>query len=644
MDKIFKSKQLTLKVIISICLILLRNPGEILKSHDRHPREISTTRTMAQAKGGKSKTPALDKTQKSIKDVLGNLQNDGKSSDDSASDTSEIPSLANENINEEVTSAWDEHDGPPLTPSKRQEISSDSSDDDLKQNKSRKRTRRGKAVNEEVQKTPEKTDVEENIKPRRARKRLQMRANVIASSESETSEESKSREKSSEKQETLKISETPAAISPLPDTPDNVRQQIKNVPKVPQSANVKAAMEKIKQLKSSKKEVKISSSDVKAQLAKCGKLEELKAQLSKMSETASKLKKPVPKLEKFDKIELIMKKTAPAYERFHSLATPAPPTLSLPYKYKLLAEMFRGMDTVVSMLHNRFEICTFSKLKAAVQEMTKRQEKGLPAFGNKVSGYQLTIEANLEENDNSNKKQDRRTYSATDLLDRRNTFHNKLINIVKTHHKKFLANLQRPLEIPDHKITRWHPLFKLDEVPDVEVAELPQPPVVMKYQSARDVLDSQRGKLLPRVEKALEAVAVKTEQNAPKPEVKVEPKSEDKDSSLQYKGIPSSLLEKIRAKEAKKMEAAMMRNPAEDKKTVMIGRLPEMMRILRSHFIQEKKPALIKENVVQKLCDKMTPEWLKMVEIKKGKYLKMDRNVDLQKLTDKINNELKSRR
>lgn len=47
----------------------------------------------------------------------------------------------------------------------------------------------------------------------------------------------------------------------------------------------------------------------------------------------------------------------------------------------------------------------------------------------------------------------------------------------------------------------------------------------------------------------------------------------------------------------------MMRNPAEDKKTVMIGRLPEMMRILRSHFIQEKKPALIKENVVQKLCD-----------------------------------------
>lgn len=54
------------------------------------------------------------------------------------------------------------------------------------------------------------------------------------------------------------------------------------------------------------------------------------------------------------------------------MATPAPPSLSLPYKYKLLEDMFRGMDTVVSMLHNRSEICTFSKLKSAVQEMTKR--------------------------------------------------------------------------------------------------------------------------------------------------------------------------------------------------------------------------------------------------------------------------------
>jgi chromatin licensing and DNA replication factor 1 len=63
-----------------------------------------------------------------------------------------------------------------------------------------------------------------------------------------------------------------------------------------------------------------------------------------------------------------------ACERSHHLATPAPPSLTLPYKYKLLEDMFRSMETAVSMLHNRAEIATFSKLKSAVQNMTQRWE------------------------------------------------------------------------------------------------------------------------------------------------------------------------------------------------------------------------------------------------------------------------------
>lgn len=47
----------------------------------------------------------------------------------------------------------------------------------------------------------------------------------------------------------------------------------------------------------------------------------------------------------------------------------------------------------------------------------------------------------------------------------------------------------------------------------------------------------------------------------------------------------------------------MMRDPAEDKQTLMIRRLPEMMRILRTHFVTEKKPALPMQNIVQKLAD-----------------------------------------
>ena len=58
---------------------------------------------------------------------------------------------------------------------------------------------------------------------------------------------------------------------------------------------------------------------------------------------------------------------------FHSEAKPHPqPTLPLPYNYRVLAEKFRSVDTVVSMLQKRKETCTFDKLKQAVQEMTRR--------------------------------------------------------------------------------------------------------------------------------------------------------------------------------------------------------------------------------------------------------------------------------
>lgn len=51
------------------------------------------------------------------------------------------------------------------------------------------------------------------------------------------------------------------------------------------------------------------------------------------------------------------------------------------------------------------------------------------------------------------------------------------------------------------------------------------------------------------------------------------------------------------------MEAVMMRDPKEDKRQKMLQRLPEMMRILRAHFLTEKKPALLKTEIIQKLTD-----------------------------------------
>ena len=48
--------------------------------------------------------------------------------------------------------------------------------------------------------------------------------------------------------------------------------------------------------------------------------------------------------------------------------------------------------------------------------------------------------------------------------------------------------------IKDDQIQNWHPKFAVDDVRDIEAAPLPQPPVVKKFMTARDVLDEVRDK------------------------------------------------------------------------------------------------------------------------------------------------------
>jgi len=101
----------------------------------------------------------------------------------------------------------------------------------------------------------------------------------------------------------------------------------------------------------------------------CSSKEKLPAVVSfKSGQVSSKVEQNQPCAAKSDCDVL----RAPAFQRHSSLAVASPPTFQLPYRYKVLGDTFQSSDTVVSMLTNRAEICTFSKLKAAVQEMTKR--------------------------------------------------------------------------------------------------------------------------------------------------------------------------------------------------------------------------------------------------------------------------------
>ncbi|XP_047678221.1 DNA replication factor Cdt1 [Tachysurus fulvidraco] len=371
----------------------------------------------------------------------------------------------------------------------------------------------------------------------------------------------------------------------------------------------------------------------------------------------------------------------PAYQRYYTLAQDVPPGLTLPFKYKVLAEMFRNTDTIVSMLFNRSETVTFAKVKQGVQEMMHkrfeeshigqiktvfpsayilRQEKNIPTFNTTVkkSNFQLTLEPVIEEETNGT----RPILSATRLVERRSIFNQNLVEIVKGHHKIFLASLNPALVIPDNKLTRWHPKFNVDEVPNILPSELPQPPQTEKLTTAQEVLDRARSLMTPKMEKALVNMALKTAEAACSKEsatpVKPTPTPIQTPSAL--KGVPQSLLERIRAKEAQKLQAAMTRNPEQEERLGMMTRLPEMARILRNVFVAEKKPALIMELACNRMIAsyrsslsagemekhlrmlvELAPEWLTLHPVRKDFYLKLNKNTNVNLVLEKLNQKIK---
>ncbi|KAI1889923.1 hypothetical protein AGOR_G00167910 [Albula goreensis] len=369
----------------------------------------------------------------------------------------------------------------------------------------------------------------------------------------------------------------------------------------------------------------------------------------------------------------------PGYQRYHTLAQDVPPGLTLPYKYKVLSEMFRSMDTIVGMLFNRSETVTFAKVKQGVQDMmhkrfeqnhvgqiktvypsayTFRQEKNIPNFSTAAnkSGYQLTMEPVIEEE----KIDVRPLLSASRLLERRRVFHHNLVDVVKQHHKVFLASLNPPLSVPEDKLTRWHPRFSVDEVPDIVPSDLPQPPQTDKLTTAQEVLDKARSLMTPKMEKALANMALKTAETAATQKEQEPALKTPQAPPSALKGVSQSLLERIRAKEAQKIQAAMTRNPQQEERLLMMSRLEEMARILRNVFVAEKKLALIMEVACSRmiasyrsaltagemerhlrLLAELTPEWLTIHPIRKDFYLKLDKRVDLSVVLEKLNRKAK---
>ncbi|KAM9302028.1 DNA replication factor Cdt1 [Gastrophryne carolinensis] len=446
-------------------------------------------------------------------------------------------------------------------------------------------------------------------------------------------------------------------------------------------AELKSRLERIQEISNKLKlpskptEKKVTVTELKARLKQAQELE-TKIRTNKAAKKAD-VQPAVPA----DETEKESEK-APAYQRFHNLAQDVPPGLSLPFKYKILSEMFRNMDTIVGMLFNRSETVTFAKVKQGVQDMMRkqfeernvgqiktvyptaykfRQENNIPTFkdGIKKTDYQLTIEPLVS---NEDKLEGRPQLTAARLLERRKVFHRSLTDIVKTHHKAFLANLNPPMVVADDQLTRWHPRFNVDEVPDVVPDELPQPPQVGKLTTAQEVLNKARGLMTPKMEKALANLALRTAESSiaeQNPVQAQEPKPDPATSSA-LKGVSQSLLERIRAKEAQKLQAMMTRKPQHEERLLMMSRLPELARILRNVFVAEKKPALIVELVCNRvvtsyrssmsvgemekhlaLIAELVPDWLTVHPIRKETYYKLNKAMDLNVLLERLAKRMK---
>uniref|UniRef100_A0A182WB57 CDT1 Geminin-binding domain-containing protein n=1 Tax=Anopheles minimus TaxID=112268 RepID=A0A182WB57_9DIPT len=410
-------------------------------------------------------------------------------------------------------------------------------------------------------------------------------------------------------------------------------------------------------------------------------------------------------------------KKLPAYQRFHNLVEAGTPTLQLPFKYRSLLELFKCTDTVCSMYHNRKEQITFKKLKPAVQRMARKNffESHLaqiqflfPAAFNlsqemtknygsatKHDTYQLVIRPNIVEDPDHAKKSEETDFLRTiakqsvnpqALLERYQHFRRLLLEKTKEAHEAYLLALDPPLNIDRNKIVRWHADFDLESCPDIEKAELPQPPNVERFSSAKEVLSTARNlfscgtamdRALARLEQkkkqdlaatvstttTSQTAATATTTEIKKPvEIKEEVPSSSTSTSVPpavtndptehlLRNVPKALLEKIRAKQAAKALEQMTRRPSQEKEAMKYSRLPEIARHLRNVFVTERKNVLPLETPVVKIENsyrgkltlqeleehirmiaQLVPFWLTLPEVRKVKYAKIAKDCDLSKV------------
>jgi len=270
--------------------------------------------------------------------------------------------------------------------------------------------------------------------------------------------------------------------------------------------------------------------------------------------------------------------------------------LPLPYRYKLLLDVFRTMDGIIGMKYNRQEIARVEDVKKGVQNATKKDFKDSylrqircvfptafaytwePAIGRygkqRKDEFELHVTPNMsysEDMANGKSKPIAEEQAAPfiklgakEQTERRQIFKGLLTSMVRDSHAAFLKT--RGLEVAESDVSRWHDDFDVESCPDVDCEDLPAKPYVQKLTSAADVISATQE--LFGVNKRLEKAMADYKANEEKVKAdgglvaSAQPLPLVKEG---LRGLPPALLEKVLAREKAKQIRAMTES-SEDKK------------------------------------------------------------------------------
>lgn len=322
--------------------------------------------------------------------------------------------------------------------------------------------------------------------------------------------------------------------------------------------------------------------------------------------------------------------------------------------------------------HN-FTLKQLAQLKTIYpQAYLFKQEKLFIDFKN---DFHLIISPNLDEIE-TNKETGLKQFTPMVLLKRLKKFKTNLFQRVKQMHQEFLESIGIT-NIPVENIKRWHQKFDLENLKEIEEAELPKAPRddSIKCKTGQELLSIAKDIYSSRIQEAIKNSVTPTNQEVKEvKETKPKEENEGIEISLSKDELASkklkdkkeasynALLEKIRNKEKQKALETMILNTDKDKTMVKYANYKEAIRFLSFFFQAEKKSTLELDKVCKKASENlkgslnelqckelfqemssdskeinmfMNPEgkkWLNTIKVRNVFYLQMDKSFQLNDL------------